>query len=403
MSLQNSIIESQLLKSKSNLDELRLLSSEVAETESRLSAFWSITPTLKCIVGEGKFIKVNPYWTNLLGYDSDSLIGHPYQELIHPGDLDIVAQVENALAHDKRVTAFLLRFKHNITGEYHTIEWYASPNIKAGLIFASGIDRTTEIAQKEALEASVKEIALLKNAIDNSTNGVIIAEAQTPVRPIVYVNKAFTDLTGYSKEELVGNSSHMLLSPPVNAEDGLQKQLLSLALHDQKPFNGILSNKRKDGSQYMNYLKLTPLKNNTGDVTHFTGSAVDFSEEYAEKAVLKAALQYSPFGIFLTDILGDCIYTNTKWEELSGLTFEESKGKGWIAGICSEYQDEIKLAWYSFVLENRGKSGVTFEVDTCFHNRKLDIITNVKVRAYFYDTSTTIGYIEIQPSQDLHA
>jgi PAS domain-containing protein len=123
----------------------------------------------------------------------------------------------------------------------------------------------------------------------------------------------------------------------------------------------------------------------------------DASSEMKEKAILKTALNNAPFGIFLTNNEGDCIYVNKKWEELTGLEFDQAKGKGWVEGLCEEVKPYIAIAWYEYTEKAKADPSLVFRLNSCFHNRQADIKTPVIIHAYFYDHSTTIGYVLIEP------
>lgn len=56
--------------------------------------------------------------------------------------------------------------------------------------------------------------------------------------------------------------------------------------------------------------------------------------------------QISPVGIFRTDVHGDCLYTNARWCELTGLSPEAAQGKGWIGSLHPDDHDRIFAEWY---------------------------------------------------------
>jgi PAS domain S-box-containing protein len=61
----------------------------------------------------------------------------------------------------------------------------------------------------------------------------------------------------------------------------------------------------------------------------------------------------SPVGVFQTDIAGKCLYTNTCWQEIAGLTLEESLGDGWIKTIHPDDQQLVVEEWTRSVQEKR--------------------------------------------------
>ena len=54
----------------------------------------------------------------------------------------------------------------------------------------------------------------------------------------------------------------------------------------------------------------------------------------------------SPFGIFLTDAEGDCLYTNQVYQEMTGLGLDEALGKGWNKAIHPDEREQVFVKWY---------------------------------------------------------
>lgn len=106
---------------------------------------------------------------------------------------------------------------------------------------------------------------LLQTALDQSFQGVMITEAE-PGYPIIYVNQAVCDLTGYSPDELIGQSPSMLQGkrsdPRVLAE-------LKDKLDRGEIFHGKTYNYRKDGSEFMMEWKIVPIRGPEGEIANF--------------------------------------------------------------------------------------------------------------------------------------
>jgi len=65
----------------------------------------------------------------------------------------------------------------------------------------------------------------------------------------------------------------------------------------------------------------------------------------------------SPVGIFQTDGEGACIYTNARWQQISGLTFEACLGIGWLTAVCDEDRPEVDAQWRACVSQGTDFSG----------------------------------------------
>lgn len=97
---------------------------------------------------------------------------------------------------------------------------------------------------------------------------IVITSAQLdkPGPTIVFVNQAFTTMTGYAQEEIIGKTPRVLQGPKTNPSvlAQLRQNLLQRQL-----FHGELINYRKDGTEYLVELWCVPLQNDDGEVTHF--------------------------------------------------------------------------------------------------------------------------------------
>jgi PAS domain S-box-containing protein len=122
---------------------------------------------------------------------------------------------------------------------------------------------------------AVERIKLTERAIENSTSGMTIADARLPDMPLVYVNHAFEVITGYTPEEAIGKNCRFLQS-----DDRDQEALMELraAIKEHRQTTVILRNYRKDGTLFWNELRLSPIFNARGEITHFVGVQTDITE-----------------------------------------------------------------------------------------------------------------------------
>ncbi|WP_414753245.1 PAS domain S-box protein [Anabaena sp. CCY 9910] len=164
----------------------------------------------------------------------------------------------------------------------------------------------TDITKRQQVEEGLK---LRDRAIDASSNGIIIADASTPNRPIIYVNPAFERMTGYSSDEVIGQNFRLFQSADI---DQLGLRELSTAMQAGKACTVVLRNYRKDGSLLWNELNISPVYDQTGQLTHYIGIQTDITErKQAETALLvsQQRLQYlltsSPAVIYTCKTCGD--------------------------------------------------------------------------------------------------
>lgn len=106
---------------------------------------------------------------------------------------------------------------------------------------------------------------LFEVTITHSFDAIMITENK-PKYPIVFVNQSFTDMTGYEREELVGQSPTILQGPKT---DRAVLDRLRRDISEGKIFHGQAVNYRKDGSEFMMEWKIAPVRNENGEITHY--------------------------------------------------------------------------------------------------------------------------------------
>ena len=132
-------------------------------------------------------------------------------------------------------------------------------------------------------KASEHQLKLLERSVESSTNGVIIVDAQSSDLPMVYVNAAFERITGYARSEARGRNCRFLQGEDT---DPATVKLLREGVTEQREVHVVIRNYRRDGSIFWNDLYISPVRDETGDVTHYLGVQNDVSEQREYQAQL---------------------------------------------------------------------------------------------------------------------
>ena len=125
---------------------------------------------------------------------------------------------------------------------------------------------------------------ILTQILDGSVNGITLSDPDQDDNPIVYANKAFELITGYSNEETVGRNCRFL-----HDQDKDQEELEQVrdAIKNAKPVEVTLKNFRKNGELFYNRLSITPLFDSEGQLIYFLGVQYDVTEQIQARQEIK--------------------------------------------------------------------------------------------------------------------
>lgn len=142
------------------------------------------------------------------------------------------------------------------------------------------LDRTERLRDAD-------DLRLLRRAVETTESGIVITDALQADMPMVYVNPAFTTITGYEASEALGRNCRLLQGDDVH-QPGMAE--IREALANESDVRVSVRNYRKDGAPFWNDLHLTPLRDSRGITTHFLGVITDVTERnrYEETLAYRA-------------------------------------------------------------------------------------------------------------------
>ncbi len=152
--------------------------------------------------------------------------------------------------------------------------------------------RLTSMNQRESeltarMGEQLQELSLFGTAVDNSIVGIAIADMRQKDCPLIYVNDAFTKITGYSRDLAIGYNCRFLQGPDTDAGE---VRNIRKALEQGKPYSGELVNYRHDGTRFWNRLTLSPVGGSPGRPDFFVANQIDITHLKLERGVPVQAL-----------------------------------------------------------------------------------------------------------------
>jgi len=212
----------------------------------------------------------NHAFEHLTGRDANEVIGKQIDTLF-PAD-----RKDEALSHiyqtrtGERWETVEIPILHS-NGEVRTALWNSATLYSAdGKSVVATMAQGQDITERKAAEEQIRKLSL---AVEQSPESIVITNLDAEIE---YVNEAFVRATGYSREEAIGRNPRILQSgkTPRATYDALWQ-----ALTHGEPWRGEFINRRKDGSEYIEFAIITPIRQPDGRITHYVAVKEDITEK----------------------------------------------------------------------------------------------------------------------------
>ena len=231
---------------------------------------------------EGKIIEINLTAAALLGVERSNLINRHFASLVAPKDSDRWhLLLKNILEHEGEQKNFELMLKRG--DSYFHARLDCLPVITDDQTPVLRIT-LTDISESKRAEEELRIAAVAFEAQE----GIMITNAD---KVILRVNRAFTDITGYSAEELIGQMPHMFKSG--RHSETFYAEMWE-CINRTGSWQGEIWDRRKNGDIYPKWVTITAVKDSDGTVTHYVGLHTDISTRKASEEEIKQLAYYDP-------------------------------------------------------------------------------------------------------------
>jgi PAS domain S-box-containing protein len=339
-------------------DELGILANtfdKMAEdlqqaTAYALSICESLTESLVVLSPESIIQSVNQSTCTLLGYRQEDLIGYPGSILLAEPDALLQDLTFDHLVNKGAITNLETHYRTSAGSKipvlFSTSILTGSNGKKLGIVYlAQDITDLKQIQEKNSL---------LATSLEYVADAIEITDSEAKY---LYVNPAFETITGYTQQEVLGQTPAALLRSGKHGVDFYQEVFETVS--SGHIWNGLQVSKRKDGTLYDQEVTLSPILNAAGLLTHIVAVKRDITQRLQAEGRLREAerrwrtlLENMQLVVVGLDSLGRVEYVNPFFLELSGYTEAEVLGKDWFENFLPLHQKKrVRKCFQEILME----------------------------------------------------
>jgi len=280
--------------------ELERLTTETAmrESEARFRSVVELMPDVIVVHRGGKLLHVNPAGIAMFGAQTEQdLIGKPILQFVHPDFHQIVlARVKRAVEYGEAAGTIEERYVR-LDGTSFDAEVQSKPIVLAGQ--AAVLVTLRDITERKAAQ---EKLQLAAGVFTHALEGIMIT---TPEAAIIDVNNAFTRITGYTRDEVLGQNPRLLKS---GRHDADYYAAMWRNLVQDGYWYGEVWNRRKNGDDFAEMQAISAVRDAQGTVSQYIALFSDITDRKAHESQLERiahfdALTNLPNRVLLADRL----------------------------------------------------------------------------------------------------
>jgi len=244
---------------------------ELLESEARFRMLLETAPdTIFLTNTQGNITQANRRASELFGYLPGELSGRPVRILIpdYPAALHEVPQA-GILSQKTAPSAK----NHEVTGRHRDGHEIALSLSYSPLITTDGVLYINIAHDITLLRKTEERLRLQGAALNAAANGIVVSD---PDGVILWVNPAFSEITGYLAHEVIGKSTRILRSG-VHGQDFYHQMWETIK--SGEIWRGEITNRRKDGSMYLEDQTISPVFGARGEIINFIAIKQDVTEQ----------------------------------------------------------------------------------------------------------------------------
>ena len=313
-----------------------------------------------------RFIRINKAQARMLGIsDPNEAIGRTDFDFFPADFAQACYEAEQKLIQSGQPIVGAVQKLTRPDGQVQWLSTTEVPIRDAGDKVLGFVGISRDITERKLAE---QQMRLLTTALESAANGVTITDR---TGRILWVNPAFTRLTGYSTAEVVGQNPRVLKSGAQDAAfyQGLWRTVLAGAV-----WQGELVNRRKDGSLYTEEMTITPVRDAGRAVSHFIAVKSDVSErKLAEEKLRLAEEKHRSLVLNIPDVVwtqdsnGRFTFIRPKIEAVSGYSADEIKQQGARLFLDAIHPDDLRKV--SEALRSLFEKGREYNVECRFRRK----------------------------------